>query len=139
MVFKSKIDVWLALLLLCAAALPLVAMTHMQLPPDLGARHVSALLSLVLSAIIVAALFRTEYAITEEAVIVKSGFFTTRIPLMSILEVVPTRSLLYGPALSMDRLAIHYDTKLFRTVCRVSPSDKLAFVQELRTRGVRAA
>mgnify|MGYP005826003859 CR=1 FL=1 len=139
MVFKSKIDLWLAILLLGAAAFPVVAITRMHLPPDLGTRHVSVLLSLIMPAMIVAALFRTEYAITEEAVIVRSGFFTTRIPLSSILQVVPTRSLLYGPALSMDRLAIQYDTKLVRTVCRVSPCDKLEFLQELRARGIRAA
>ena len=138
MVFRSKIDVWLVTLLGCVAALLLWSAWHMYVtaaPP----RSLFAFINLAMAASIIWQLIRTQYVVTSDEVIVRSGLFTTHIPLKSIVQIAPTRSVLYGPALSLDRLAIHYDTTLVRTVCRVSPSDKEAFLQAIGAPGARAA
>jgi hypothetical protein len=138
MVFRSKMDVWLVALHGCVSALLLWSSWHMYVtkPPPLS---LLGFLPLAMASSIIWRLFRTRYVVTSDEVIVHSGLFARHIPFKSIVQVTPTRSVLYGPALSLDRLAIHYNTNLVRTVCRVSPSDKEAFLQAIRALESRAA
>src|SRR5690606_36257905 len=80
MVFRSKIDVRLVTLLGCVAALLLWSAWHMYVtaaPP----RSLFAFINLAMAASIIWQLIRTQYVVTSGEVIVRSGLFTTHIPL----------------------------------------------------------
>lgn len=70
----------------------------------------------------------TFYIVDGTHLRVRSGPFRTRIPRSGIRSVTPVRSILSAPALSSDRLRVHYGR--FSWV-DVSPSDPEAFRRAL--------
>lgn len=81
----------------------------------------------------------TNYTITEEHLLIRSGPLTWKIPFSQIIKIQPTDSILNalfikGPALSADRLDIRYkkDTTCYSLL--VSPDKKDEFVKMLQTR-----
>ena len=130
-VFSSKIDWWLGLILL---SLPVVA----------GSGLVTALLSgeqeAILSALggcafIAALLFGIvwplRYTLTEEAIEIRFGLIRSRIPYSALQGVTPTRSPLSNPALSLDRLRLERGMTL--DTC-ISPADKEGFLRAVAAR-----
>ena len=126
--FAPKIDRWLALVLLSAAAISSAALT--SLPQRGQPVGVVALLVMGACGIVLPiwVLLRTGYRLTEHTLCVTSGPFRWRIPLEQIESVRPSRSVWSGPALSLDRLAIRYG----RGRCLlVSPKERERFAREL--------
>jgi len=122
--FDSKIDWWvyLSFMLLSVVMLgtlvPLAFTGHPSLIP-LGIAAVFGLglpLWLLLS---------THYRIADNRLYVKSGPFSWNIPIEDIQSAKPSRSLLSGPALSLDRLNLIYGKSQSLVV---SPKDKVAFL-----------
>ena len=72
--------------------------------------------------------FYTYYKVNDHQLLVKSGLFSWKIPLSEIESIEPTHSFLSAPALSLDRLAIHYGDGN-RVV--VSPKDKQGFINAI--------
>ncbi|HLR73686.1 MAG TPA: PH domain-containing protein [Virgibacillus sp.] len=72
--------------------------------------------------------FGTSYRIDDEALIVRSGPFKSTIDIKTIKKLKDTKTLLAGPALSLDRIEIQYKT--YDTVI-VSPKDKIEFIETL--------
>jgi hypothetical protein len=117
--FASKIDWWLALLLIAPVVLigALVA-TGLNDPWML-------VVTLAPPALAMWILGSTYYVVTEEALLVRSGPFRWTIPLASIRSLSATRNPLSSPALSLDRIAIeHTNGRLM-----VSPRGRAAFVR----------
>ncbi|RXQ99680.1 PH domain-containing protein [Pseudoxanthomonas composti] len=73
-------------------------------------------------------LLDTRYQLTAERLLVRCGPFRWRIALSEIRAVTPTRSLMSGPALSLDRLRVDYGR--WRSVL-ISPRERQAFLDEL--------
>lgn len=126
MVFPSKIDSWMLILVVLTVAVSLVAAVSAVLQSRGVASLTGAAIALLLGAMFPAWLFTsTYYTVSGDLLLVRSGPFSWRIALSSIETVRETRNPLSGPALSLDRLEIHYGDG--RTLM-VSPQDKAAFV-----------
>lgn len=72
----------------------------------------------------------THYTFDGHALRIRSGPFKWIIPYGDITAVKPSRSLLSGPALSLDRLRIEYRGNSIL----ISPVDRESFIRELESR-----
>lgn len=127
--FRSKVDGWLALLLVAGPVVSLAgglaAAPHQQGTAFLG--------TLVLAAVYVGLVFPMRYGLTETHLVVRHGLVRQRVAFADITSVTPTRSPLSSPALSLDRLRITFGTGHFKCVL-ISPADKKQFLVELALR-----
>ena len=127
MVFRSKIDLWLLIVLVAAAAFPLTqAMAAL--------RHGSSWIPHVLIFGLLGGLFfwlllSTRYTVNQDTVVVQCGPFRWRIPKNEITQIVPSKSILSSPALSLDRLRIDYAGG--RKSILISPKDKDGFLKDI--------
>jgi hypothetical protein len=130
MVYRSRVDPWLlipftGLTLTCVYA----AYRLMQLP------RVPPWLALLPLAIVVTvplwSVLRTRYTLSDEALRIRCGPFAWRIALRDISRIEPTRDAGSSPALSLDRLRIHYGDG--RSVM-ISPADKQDFLRDFAVR-----
>lgn len=136
-VYKSKIDWWIAALL--AATCIGVVFAAYQVNVKTNYAHSSILIGILL--ILVGGIWplwllaKTSYILEGSILLVCFGPFRTKIPIAKITEIVPSRSLLSAPALSLDRLHIKYEGSRFGAL--VSPADKAAFLQDVASRSNR--
>jgi hypothetical protein len=134
--FRSKVDWWLATVLLAAATASLIAVAMVaKLQSPLAALAVSPLLLLTVG-LPMWVLWATCYGIDGSDLHIRSGPFAWRVPLRDIQAITPTRNPLSSPALSLDRLRLDVAGK--RSIM-VSPRDKQRFIAELRKRMPAAA
>lgn len=78
--------------------------------------------------------FGTSYKVDEEELKIKSGPFRYKVNIEDIKSLKASKTLLAGPALSIDRIKIlhkKYDVTI------VSPKDKLEFIRALVTKNKR--
>lgn len=130
MVFPSKVDAWVPA---AAIGIPVVTLgtilfasstTEGSIEPALLA---TAIVLVVVT--LVAWLFvSTKYTVDHDLLTISSGPFRWRIPIRDIESVTPSSSPLSSPALSMDRLQIHYRGG---NDILVSPDDKQGFIASL--------
>lgn len=127
--FQSKVDRWLAavlILALLAMLASLVAMTtEVMREPTLLVAIIAVVLGIVLIAWVGLA---TYYEVDRTTLKIVSGPIRWRIPLAEITAVEDTRSLLSAPALSLDRLRVRYGNN--RSIV-VSPRNKTKFIKKL--------
>jgi hypothetical protein len=117
--FASKIDWWLAVLLIAP-----VVLVGALLLAGLSSFWVLAV-TLAPQALVIWILARTFYVVAEDALLVRSGPFRWSIPLESIRALSATRNPLSSPALSLDRIAVeHTGGRLM-----VSPRNRAGFVR----------
>jgi len=119
--FRSKVDWWLAVLLLS----PLVLVAGWLL---IGATIPWVIfILLVPQGLVTWMLVRTDYAVSEESLVVRCGPFRHTIPMTSLRSLTATRSPLSSPALSLDRIAVdHTGGRLL-----LSPRSKVGFVRAI--------
>jgi hypothetical protein len=119
--FRSKIDWWLAALVIAPVVLiAALLLAGVSEPWVLG-------LTLVPQGLVLWIFARTFYVVTHDALLVRSGPFRWTIPLASIRALSATRSPLSSPALSIDRIAVdHAGGRLL-----LSPRNKTAFVRAI--------
>ena len=135
--FRSKIDLWLLLVLLAGIAMPL-AITALALPwPSLGvgARVFVGLVVLSAVALPLWLLGSTSYRFDANTLHIRSGPFAWRVPLAQVRDVSPTRSALSSPALSLDRLRIRFGE---RDEIMISPAERERFLAALQRRAPQA-
>jgi hypothetical protein len=139
--YPSRVDPWVAVLLVLTAAVSLVAVWALLSAVDRIGIVVGGLTLAVLlgTALVV---YPVSYTIGERELVIRSGVWRIRVPLDSIIRVQPSRTLLASPALSLDRLAIEYHTDRFsRPTVYISPvrrdefADRLADAAGLQRRG----
>lgn len=126
--FRSKVDGWFRLLLsgIAFSAVGIGIALYRAVP---GTESALALAVCVLSALMIAwILVDTGYVITRTELRIRSGPFRWRIPRERITAVNESRTLLSGPALSLDRLQIRMGK--WRSIV-VSPEDKAGFRRAL--------
>ena len=119
--FKSKKDVWLSVLIWGVIILIFFIMITEQ-------NIVVYIVGILNNALLLWLWFGTSYRIDDEKLIVRSGPFKSTIDIKTIKKLKATKTLLAGPALSLDRIEIQYKT--YDTVI-VSPKDKIEFIETL--------
>ncbi len=127
-VYNSRIDTWLLIILSAAIAASLYASIQL-----LSAGTITAWLSLLLTAgvgIILPLwlLLGTRYTLQPEQLTIRSGPFKWQVPLADITSITPTNKLLSSPALSLDRLRIDYGHG--RSIM-ISPRNKEQFIKDV--------
>ena len=122
MKFRSKIDLWL-IVLLSVVALSTILPLFWQFSWLLFVIDVAEIVLLY------DMFFHTYYKIEDSRLIVKSGSaLTSAYDISSIQSVSPTRTILSAPALSLDRLKIKL--KSGEDIV-ISPKDKQSFIAAL--------
>lgn len=123
--FRSAVTWWLFAIIL---VLQLGALTAVVKQTGPGPAALVVLGSIVLVGSLLAF---THYTITPDELVVRSSFLRWRVPLAAIDRVWPAHNPLSAPALSLNRLAIHYGRFGFLLI---SPQDRTAFVGALLAR-----
>lgn len=127
--FQSKVDRWLAAVLILGLLMMLAALIAMTTEVMREPTLVIAIIAVVLGIVLIAWVgLATYYEIDRTELKVVSGPIRWHIPLGDITAVEKTRSPLSAPALSLDRLRIRYGDN--RSIV-VSPRDKAKFVRRL--------
>jgi hypothetical protein len=91
-------------------------------------RWLASLILLLVVAFMAYLLAATRYTITSHDLLIVCGPFRQRLPLASIVSIMPSHNPLSSPALSLDRLEIRYGK--FDSVL-ISPADKTGFLAAL--------
>ncbi|MGE7984457.1 PH domain-containing protein [Solibacillus sp. NPDC093137] len=122
MVFKSKVDIWMAIIFILV---PISMIYGVITEP-------SAVLLLVTAFVIVLLcilFFGTKYVIEKDELIVYAGIYKKRIPIQQIRSLRPSKNPLSAPAMSIDRIEITFDPHI--QVILVSPKERELFVNKL--------
>jgi hypothetical protein len=130
-VFRSKVDSWLAAVLLGSAGICVAAVVLVGVKESPGLALAVAPLVLIGAGLPLWLLRSTHYTFDDSTLHIRCGPFAWRVPLREIRAVTPTRDPLSSPALSLDRLRIEFGRM---GSIMVSPEDKEAFLAELRKR-----
>ena len=125
MVFRSKIDLWLLIVLIAAAVFPLTQAISALQHGISWIPH--ALILGLLAGGLLWLLRSTNYTVDQKTLVIQSGPFRWLIPKDEITRVVPSKSIISSPALSLDRLRIDYGGG--RNSILVSPKDKTGFLK----------
>jgi Bacterial PH domain len=129
MVFRSRIDAWLLVVLSTSAAAVFAAALHVI---NAGAGWFLPLLMVLVGVgLPLWLLASTKYTIALDSLTVQSGPFFWRIKLTDVIELTETRSVISSPALSLDRVAIKYKSGKFSRSILVSPKDKTGFIHAI--------
>jgi membrane protein YdbS with pleckstrin-like domain len=127
--FKSKIDRWLLILLVAIIVFEIIVMMLAALQAD-NVRDSAALIfaALAVGTLIAWLVLGTHYAVDKDSLRITAGPFRWNVRLDEIRAVEATRNPLSSPALSLDRLMIHYGNG--RRIM-VSPADKAGFLKAI--------
>ena len=133
MIYYSKKDLWLVLVVWAAILLPFALGIYDITVPGGDAWAGGYLLFVgILSAAFVGLLtYPLYYQIASSRLIVRNGIMRKEIPLLSIEEVRPTNNPLSAPAWSLDRLRIDYRRDGKTSFMLISPKDKSKFMRDL--------
>ncbi|ENY72205.1 hypothetical protein G114_09454 [Aeromonas diversa CDC 2478-85] len=127
--YRSKIDTWLAVVLVFAVLASLAgAVTALSVEPTALAWPIALVAVTVGAGLPTWLLTTTYYRLEGDTLFVSSGPIRLRIPLREIVNITPTNSPLSSPALSLDRLRIEYGRG--KSVM-ISPRNKEEFVRNL--------
>lgn len=131
-VFTSKIDLWLAFLILGSSLLLILVPVWEWIYNDSSIRRILfiSLLTIPGAILLLVIFFNIKYSFSEDELFVKNGFSTQSIPLKDITHIIPTNSMLSAPALSLDRIEIRYEGGNIV----ISPKDKEGFYRAIQER-----
>ena len=131
-VFTSKIDLWLAFLILGSSLLLILVPVWEWIYNDSSIRRILfiSLLTIPGAILLLLIFFNIKYSLSEDELFVKNGFSTQSIPLKDITHIIPTNSMLSAPALSLDRIEIKYKGGSIV----ISPKDKEGFYRAIQER-----
>jgi len=129
MLFRSKIDLSLAIVLIGAAIIALTAAVA-TLQPTSGAALLPVIIIAIGAVLPIWTLASTIYMVAGETLLIRSGPFRWRIPVSSITRIEPSNSVLSGPALSLTRLRVEYGTE---QSILISPTDHQGFLRAIQS------
>ena len=131
--FPSKRDWWIVALIWVGALLALFAgFDQLSGAGSPALRGSFSLLCVAIAGFMIWVLYRTEYVLTMEDLLVRCGPFRYRIPLAGVDSVTPSRNPLSSPACSLDRLLIKWEDG--RRQILISPDPKADFLRVLAQR-----
>jgi membrane protein YdbS with pleckstrin-like domain len=134
MLYQTKKDRWLVLIVALGGVMLLVQVINLIMVN--GFHYTETWILFVVSmgylGILILLAYPVHYEITTTSLEIRNGILLHyKIPLSSIVLVVPTRSPLSSPAWSLDRLKIDYVKNSKKRVIMISPKDKKTFLLEL--------
>ncbi len=130
-IYKSKVDAWVAVLLVVAGLGMLAA--GIAAAVSLGSVTAVAPIGIV-ALVILALMWPLYYEITDAELTIRAGVVRWHIPLSNIVRVRPSSSAVSSPALSLDRLEIAYEKNGALKRVLISPADAENFLCDLRAR-----
>ncbi len=128
-VYRSKIDLWLVIVIVAAPIMLLEFILDGLNTPDTFAELLAVVIVVAELGLLTWLYFSTRYTISGDFLLVKAGPFSWVIPIEDIVSVEPTRNPTSSPALSLDRLLIRYGQS---AELMISPKDKSGFMKELK-------
>jgi len=135
LIFPSKIDRWLLALIAAPLGVSVaVVISALLTHPPLEAVLIMVGVEALVLGFISWTFRSTRYLVTDREVIVRSGPFRWRIEIDKIESIVPSRSPISSPAMSLDRLQIRYSRG--RSLL-VSPEDRIGFLEAVVARSNR--
>ncbi len=128
-IYPSKVDLWLAGILIAA---PLLAISLGGYAIVIGENGGwIAIFTGVFMAIVMGALsIPCRYEITEKEILIKCGFYEDRIAIERIKKIFPTMNPLSAPALSLTRVQI----ETVHSSYLISPKNRDGFIEEVNKR-----
>ena len=133
LVFPSRIDAWLAAVVLLAVLSPLavVAVQGAGSGAEQVVVWVTALLPLLAGGLL---LLPCRYTLAGDHLHIRCGLIRQRIAYRDITGIAPSRSILSAPALSLQRVKVSYRRGRGQGFQLVSPRERERFMQTLRQR-----
>ncbi len=131
-IFTSKIDFWLAFLILGSSLLLVLVPVWEWMYNNSSVRRIIfiSLFTIPTALLLLVLFFNIKYTLTADTLLVKNGFSTQSISLKDITNITPTSSTLSAPALSLDRIEIRYEGGSIV----ISPKDKDRFYHAIQER-----
>ena len=131
-IFTSKIDFWLAFLILGSSLLLVLVPVWEWMYNNSSVRRIIfiSLFTIPTALLLLVLFFNIKYTLTADTLLVKNGFSTQSISLEDITHITPTSSTLSAPALSLDRIEIRYEGGSIV----ISPKDKDRFYHAIQER-----
>lgn len=133
--FSSKVDWWLAIIVISVPVISLGAAIAGTMGGDTGAAVTGWITVAAILALYVAVIWPVEYEVDETHLVIRYGFVRTRIPLDQITRIQPSRNPLASPALSLDRIRLDRRGGGFALV---SPADRAGFAHAILDRAPQA-
>jgi Bacterial PH domain len=131
MIYRSKVDFWLAGLGLAGAAV-LVGGGLIPVLRQHAWGHAAVLVGIMGAVAILS--YPLHYYVSDRELVVRSGIQRWRIPLANIVGVQPRLNFIASPALSLDRLEIEYEENGTAQSILISPKNQDDFLYDLATR-----
>jgi hypothetical protein len=126
--YRSKIDAWFIAVIVTSVIAHLWVIATLVLSADWMTLTIFIPIAVIGLGLPLWILFRTHYTLSPNSLNVRCGPFSYVIPIKSIKDLRPTRSVLSAPALSLDRLEITYGK--YESVT-ISPLHRERFLAEL--------
>jgi hypothetical protein len=130
MTYPSRVDTWIAAILIgLALSVPAYAIAAL-----LAADGTETMIFLSIAAftalLLIGLVWPVRYTLEDDRLVIRFGLVRQRIAYADLEEVAPTRTLISGPALSLDRLAVRHR----KGSTLISPKEKDAFLRDLAGR-----
>lgn len=133
MIYRSKKDLWLVLIVWGAVLLPF-ALGLYHLVASQGNHEAGWYLlfvGVVTGGLVLWLTYPLNYELTNTSLIVRSGVMRQELLLSTIEDIRPTKNPLSAPAWSLDRLLIRYKDGNGMGVALISPEHKQEFLREI--------
>ena len=128
MIRPSKIDIWIALLLVAGPLILVNLGIYLHKTGEEQNSLICISAGILIGVVTWILAFPCQYTLEDKSLLAQSGILKWRIPYAEIQTVELSNSILSGPALSLQRIEVQYD----RGRILISPNERDLFLKELR-------
>ena len=128
MIRPSKIDIWIALLLVAGPLILVNLGIYLHKTGEEQNSLICISAGMLIGVVTWILAFPCQYTLEDKSLLAQSGILKWRIPYAEIQTVELSNSILSGPALSLQRIEVQYD----RGRILISPNERDLFLKELR-------
>ena len=128
MIRPSKIDIWIALLLVAGPLILVNLGIYLHKTGEEQNSLICISAGMLIGVVTWILAFPCQYTLEDKSLLAQAGILKWRIPYAEIQTVEFSNSILSGPALSLQRIKVQYD----RGRILISPNERDLFLKELR-------
>ena len=128
MIRPSKIDIWIALLLVAGPLILINLGIYLHKTGEEQNSLICISAGMLIGVVTWILAFPCQYTLEDKSLLAQAGILKWRIPYAEIQTVELSNSILSGPALSLQRIEVRYD----RGRILISPNERDLFLKELR-------
>ena len=128
MIRPSKIDIWIALLLVAGPLILVNLGIYLHKTGEEQNSLICISAGMLIGVVTWILAFPCQYTLEDKSLLAQSGILKWRIPYAEIQTVELSNSILSSPALSLQRIEVQYD----RGRILISPNERDLFLKELR-------